>query len=827
MKKRILALLLTVAMMVAALPFAAIPASAAVADNGVYGTMHSVPTSTANKDDNGYYHIQGSVVWPGFTSNGATKIYKKSLNGEWLWIAPHSRHKDTGAAIDINGCQFSATSSISGLEFDDTAFVAIRMKVRNYSNKIDYSLAHFRLRFGTDKGTVVAGNNETYPVYWYDLEQNSVSKWFANDLDSNSTSGKFCVMGDIDGYMLVPVALVGADYVKNSPNMYISFDADQGGAADTTLKKFTWENKEMLIGEMLIVDKEKFVAAKIAENGSTKYKSSTGDTAIIAQRINPFEHTLTNGYNCYMPGAMSGKFYTRADASGATKGTQINYASLSNGDVAMDISTTVTGQTSVFAYPAMRSTYEENRTKWYDYYNTGNVGVPAALQQGGESFFNQNAGVALRVAVTGNEGKTINAKYTPMKNTSGDSLGSYLGAGKLGDSVIKFIDAKTGAISNYTLSSAGIPITGNIDGWFVVPDFSAHYWTAAGSNAWDGYFKKFTTYVGWRIDVTGLSDAVTQKYYMGDIFFVQDTQKFIDVHSVSPLVPDAASLSLADDLYVNYKLNIARYNELYNGTTPSATFTVGNGATESPIAPVRQGANLVFTLEGITPQQIGDNIATVISNGTVTGATHNYSVKTYVGNMIAKELEKEEAKRNTVLTTLLADLLNYGAEAQKYANYKTDAYVNEDLDQNLATADLKEVNSKTAHEALEGATHLWKAAGLRLNEKVEFRFSYKLAEGATCNGGYIKATDEKGVEIGRRSFDKGSYVARFMGLNADEMRKVVKFQLFDKENNPISGVLTYSIESYVAAKKGDATVGELVTAMMKYGDAAEAYGATL
>jgi len=519
---------------------------------------------------------------------------------------------------------------------------------------------------------------------------------------------------------------------------------------------------------------------------------------------------------------MENKWYAIKSLTAA--GNYLHYVSLPNGDRAIDVSTPVAAQTQVLFYAGSQNTYDGARTTYYTNHTSGYTtpGVPTELYNYnpvGESQFNQNSGIAIRVATAGNEGTTFNLKLAPAKNSSGDAYGSYLAKP---NGVIKFVDAKTGAVSEYTLTGNGIPITGNIDGWFVVPDFSATYWTAAGSNAWDGYFGKFRSHFGWRIDVNGLSSTTaTQKCYVGDIQFVNDDEAYVAAHSnAAKMLPGAASLSLADDLFVNYKVSIARH-EIYGLDLPTtANFTI-DGFAADPVAAVQNGNNLVFTLTGITPQQIGDEIVTTLSNDATTGAAHTYSIKTYADNMLANEASPAELK------TLLADLLNYGAEAQKYADYYVDNLVNADLDQSLATAELAAVESKTAHEALEGATHLWKSAALRLNEKVEFKFTYKMAEGATCNGGYILATDEEGNEIGRRSFDKGSYVARFMGLNADEMRKVVKFQLFDRENNPISGVLTYSIESYVAAKKDTAGIGDLLTAMMKYGDAAAAYGATL
>ena len=830
MKKRILALILTVAMMVAVLPFSAITASAAAGD-GIKGTMVKVPIHSGFTDEFGTYHMQSTDLnYMSLSSIGAKRMYKKLVNGEWFWIAPHTYaiNAENGTTPDgtpvlVSDSEMFANTGYGAtawatMDVAETDYVAIRIRFNNNSDVIDYTSALFTVSVCG----VALTNNDASPILWYDLEDNSLQRWYRINTQYDSSNTHFSIKGDINGYMLVPVANLGgaAKITGAKPTLKFVFAGEANGAA-TSNNKISWANKEMLIGDALVVDKDAFVTAKKNASGYGKYTSVAGDTGITLHRTTAFDYVISSYFNTYISESlMKGKLYARNDTSAA--GSCLHYVSLPNGDRAIDLSTPLDDQARVLFWAGSQNTYDNARTTYSSNYGSGYTtkGIPAELQvidnKVGESYVGENDGIAIRVAATGNEGQTFNLKLAPAKNSSGDSLNSsYLA--KAGG-VIKYVDAKTGEVKDVTLTSAGIPITGNIDGWFVVPDFSANYWTACSTNAFFSYFNGFKSHYGWIMDVTGLSSTTaTQKCFVGDIQFVKDDEAYVAAHAnAAKMKPSAASLSLADDLYVNYKVNIARH-DIYGLDLPTtANFTVADGETVT-VNGVKDGNNLVFTLTGMNPQKIGDNITTVLSNGTATGAAHNYSIKTYANNMIAN------AGSSDSLKTLMADLLNYGAAAQEYAKYKTDALVNADLDQSLATDVLAAVESKTAHEALEGATHLWKSAALRLNEKVEFKFMYKMAEGATCNGGYIKATDESGKVIGTRAFDAGSSVARFMGLNADEMRKVVKFQLFDKQDNPISGVLTYSIESYVAAKKDDANIGALVTAMMKYGDSAANY----
>jgi hypothetical protein len=55
------------------------------------------------------------------------------------------------------------------------------------------------------------------------------------------------------------------------------------------------------------------------------------------------------------------------------------------------------------------------------------------------------------------------------------------------------------------------------------------------------------------------------------------------------------------------------------------------------------------------------------------------------------------------------------------------------------------------------------------------------------------------------------------------MRTVVTCYLVDGDGVRVSNAMTYSIESYAAAKIGNDTLRPLLTAMMKYGDSAESF----
>ena len=72
----------------------------------------------------------------------------------------------------------------------------------------------------------------------------------------------------------------------------------------------------------------------------------------------------------------------------------------------------------------------------------------------------------------------------------------------------------------------------------------------------------------------------------------------------------------------------------------------------------------------------------------------------------------------------------------------------------------------------------------------------------------------------------GQYYAYFNGLSAAQMREPVYVTVYEG-GKAISNTLRYSVESYVKSKESSATLGALVKAMLKYGDATAKYAQTL
>jgi hypothetical protein len=258
----------------------------------------------------------------------------------------------------------------------------------------------------------------------------------------------------------------------------------------------------------------------------------------------------------------------------------------------------------------------------------------------------------------------------------------------------------------------------------------------------------------------------------------------------------------------------------------------GREVTANPNPALSTDELYAFTCNDIAPHRIGDAVGFTVyvmnGNQRVKGMTSSYAVTRYCNAVLKDTTSKNE------LATLVVDLLNYGAAAQEYMNYKTDALVNASLtseQQSWATAgrDYVSVGARlNADEAdLEGVA--FSGAALYLNETVAIRYVFT-AE--SLSGLTLEMTDDQGhawTFTGsdfRKVTDPGatpnSYYVDFRKLHAGRMSDRV-YATFHRGGKK-SVTIAYSIETYVKlAGGGTGTFQNLMKAMMKYGDAAKAY----
>lgn len=332
-------------------------------------------------------------------------------------------------------------------------------------------------------------------------------------------------------------------------------------------------------------------------------------------------------------------------------------------------------------------------------------------------------------------------------------------------------------------------------------------------------------YGDWRIEIeqTPSADGLRYKICSTCGNRVEET-----ISSIATLSFSGASLTLQDDLVINYKANETLFTE-EGYTNPYVVFSLNGVETKVTKYTVENG-KYIFDFEDIIPHQMNDTIYATLyatyNDVEYASEVREYSVAIYCYNMLDKYNTSEYAE----LQTLLVDLLNYGAASQVYMDYKTDNLVNANLTEEqkawgTSTERSLETVQNLEYETIENPTVQWKGGGLNLQKSVGMRF--KIAADNIENL-TVKVTNDIGEEtiIASDTFeatDDGYYVF-FEGLNVGQMSDVVYLTVYDGDT-AVSNTIRYSIESYAYAKQNstDTNLAELVKAMMRYGDSAKAY----
>ena len=210
-----------------------------------------------------------------------------------------------------------------------------------------------------------------------------------------------------------------------------------------------------------------------------------------------------------------------------------------------------------------------------------------------------------------------------------------------------------------------------------------------------------------------------------------------------------------------------------------------------------------------------------------------YSVRQYALNM----LEKTE---DPALRQLLADMLNYGAEAQAYFGLDPEHPVNGSLTETQRSWATQTEPALESHKSLISnplAKAWFEGCSLSLERCVEINYYLDLSDTGLSAGetalelswqeadGGLRTVLLDGAAFEPRALGGRSlYVAALTELNAAQMRTVVSARLIRKADGArLSDTMRYSVESYAHSKSADAALAGLLLAMMKYGDAAKAY----
>ena len=242
-----------------------------------------------------------------------------------------------------------------------------------------------------------------------------------------------------------------------------------------------------------------------------------------------------------------------------------------------------------------------------------------------------------------------------------------------------------------------------------------------------------------------------------------------------------------------------------------------------------------FDYKEVRAKEIGDTLIASLEftkgEREYNGKVDEYSLKQYAEERLA-------ASANESFKRLLVDLLNYGAAAQSYFEYKTDKPVNADLTEEQKALSLGKYNGITKVVSDED-TGVYEAEITRKNIKFGNRIELLVAtsfgidsnlSGVKLKVVYTTASGEEGVEtIDGADFvyrtDVNSYTAYFNGLKASEFRSVL-FLTLVRGDEAISATVKYSLDTYAANRleaSTDENYKELLKKTLVYSDSAKNY----
>jgi hypothetical protein len=297
------------------------------------------------------------------------------------------------------------------------------------------------------------------------------------------------------------------------------------------------------------------------------------------------------------------------------------------------------------------------------------------------------------------------------------------------------------------------------------------------------------------------------------------------------------TLDLASDISVTFavpKTALASYDSYYlECILPEYTGNTQTGTSTVRVDPVVKGNYYYFTLTGITAVRMGDMVDAVL-HMTKGGAqyiskTDSYSVATYAYAML-------NSTTDTKMLALCADLLRYGAEAQSFKKYRTDALVDAAMtDKHRSYLSDTSALTFTATDIslgdLASPVIPWVGKTLDLGSKVGMKFVFNAknytgdVENLSMKVSYIGSTGETKTvtltDVEVYSAANKYYSFTFYGLLASELRTVVNVAVYEGATQ-LTQTLRYSAESY-ASKTGGTALEPLTRALFAYSDSAKAF----
>ena len=331
-----------------------------------------------------------------------------------------------------------------------------------------------------------------------------------------------------------------------------------------------------------------------------------------------------------------------------------------------------------------------------------------------------------------------------------------------------------------------------------------------------------------------LSDTVSHNY-------VDGTCTCGEVEIKEPVVDEAIvighTLNLASDISVNFVVKTSLLKDYVNHwllvEIPTYSGNTRTGTRTVTIEPVLNGNYYYYTLTGLTAVHMGDVVSAQLymekDGQEYSSKVDTYSIAQYAYSQMNKDGVTEKLK------ALCADLLRYGAEAQIYKNYRTDALVDEsmtDAHKEYLT-DIEAIEFGNVNEILNDLndpTITWAGKSLNLDSKISVKYIFDLGsytgsvDSLTLIAHYVNRKGEAVDTVISCAelyhANQNRYAFTFDGLLAAELRCITEVAIYEGDTR-LSQTLRYSPDAYGNNKTGQLLI--LCKALFAYSDTAKAY----
>lgn len=297
--------------------------------------------------------------------------------------------------------------------------------------------------------------------------------------------------------------------------------------------------------------------------------------------------------------------------------------------------------------------------------------------------------------------------------------------------------------------------------------------------------------------------------------------------------------SFGNDLSMMYAILKSKFDDCTDIRLVVTKENGNEGRTIVPTERVIDGETYYcFTYTGVAAKEMGDTLTAVLEftrDGVdYSGTVDTYSLKEYA-------MERLANSDNEKFKTLLVDLLNYGAAAQNYFEYRTDSLVNADLtaeQRALATQNYDPATVANTENGNSQTTYPAAITGKNIvfGNRITLLTATSFTQDSDLTGVFlrIRYTDINGEAVEKRiegkdfvyRTDVNAYTAYFDGLKASEFRVTLELTLMNESGEAISETVTYSLDTYVQnrlAKSESESFKALLEATMIYADSAKAY----